>query len=101
MNPIRSCIPLALSLVALGGCVHSPTARNTPCDAYIDFALKACDVVESELPEITRLAEFVAERHLNGGLIGFPWNYQGLQQELMGRSGGIVHVGFDRPWKKD
>jgi hypothetical protein len=38
---------------------------------------------------------------LNGGLIGFPYNSQGLQQELMGRSGGMVHAGFERPFKKD
>jgi len=46
-------------------------------------------------------AELCAQRHLDGGIIGFTYNYQGLQGELMGRSGGPVHIGFERPFRKD
>src|ERR1043166_6316587 len=99
MKPNLLLLPSALCLLAFAGCQHLNSARSAePSEAYLDFAKKACEVVESDLPEIMRVAEIVAERHLNGGMIGFPWNYQGLQQELMGRSGGMVCVGFERPW---
>jgi len=69
---------------------------------YCRAVLDACDRVESNLSEITKVAEIVAERHMNGGLIGFyPIVYQGLQDELWGRSGGFVNAGFDRPFKKE
>src|ERR1051326_6651233 len=101
----RSRLELILAILLIGlvsACRHTPSATSQgPSDAYIDFALKACDVVQAELPEIERVAEIVAQRHLNGGLIGFPWNSQALQQELMGRSGGMVCTGFDRGWKKE
>jgi hypothetical protein len=84
------------------GCQHTGTGRSLqPSEEYLAFSLKSCDVVEQNLAEIERVAEIVAQRHLHGGLIGFPWNGQGLQQELMGRSGGMVCTGYDRAWKKD
>jgi len=71
-------------------------------EQYCKAVCDACDMVESNLEKITSVAEFVADRHLKGGLIGFaPIVYQGLQDELWGRSGGILHIGFDRPFKKD
>ena len=77
--------------------------RSSPAQAYIHFALAACDNTEKQLPEITRVAEIVAQRHINGGLIGFPraaWYVgHGLEEELWGRSGQIIHVSFDRPYK--
>lgn len=89
-----------LLLGLLHACQHTrPGAIPAPSEAYLRFALSACDVVESNVPMITRIAETVAQRHLDGGVIGFPWNAQGLQQELMGRSGGLVHIGFERPFK--
>ena len=42
----------------------------------------------------------IADRHAAGGLIGFPFLQQSLAMELYGRSGGMIHVGFDRPFKK-
>jgi hypothetical protein len=39
----------------------------------IDAALRSCDRAESLLPEITRLGEIIARRHLAGGLIGCPF----------------------------
>jgi len=74
---------------------------QTPADLYCQFVQQTCTKIEQHMADYTAVAETVAQRHLNGGLIGFPWNYQGLQQELMGRSGGMVCTGFERPWKKD
>lgn len=68
---------------------------------YIDFMLRSCDKVEAQLPEIQRVAEIVAQRHLKGGQLGVIYNWQGLDEELWGRSGGIVHMGFDRPFKQN
>ncbi|MCK4275187.1 MAG: hypothetical protein KAX78_01650, partial [Phycisphaerae bacterium] len=48
-----------------------------------------------------KAAEIVADRYIAGGLIGLPWNGYTLAYELYGRSGNIMHVGFDRPWKKN
>jgi len=95
-------IAALFSLALAAGCQHAPpSASPRPGEEYLRFAGKACDVVEGNLPEIERVAEIVAQRHLDGGLIGFPYNYQGLQQELMGRSGGMVHAGFERPFQKE
>lgn len=69
---------------------------------YCEAVLDACDSVESNLSKITDVAKIIAERHMKGGLIGFyPIVYQGLQDELWGRSGGMVNMGFDRPFKKE
>ena len=69
---------------------------------FLDAALAACDRAEANLPEITKAAETIADRHLAGGLIGYPFNNsQLLAMETWGRAGGLVHVGFDRPFKKD
>ncbi|MEO6907377.1 MAG: hypothetical protein ABI210_05765, partial [Abditibacteriaceae bacterium] len=48
--------------------------------------------------QITRIAEIVADRHIKGGLLGFPWNSQSLQQEIAGRAGGLMNIDFARPW---
>jgi len=77
------------------------SAPPTPSQHYIREALDACDRVEANLPGLIRTAEIIAERHAGGGMIGFPWIRQTLGVELYGRSGGIMHVGFDRPWKED
>ncbi|MCM8788593.1 MAG: hypothetical protein NC907_02255 [Candidatus Omnitrophica bacterium] len=78
------------------------TDRNYAAQQYCRVVLDACDRVESNLSEISRVAKIVAERHIKGGLIGFyPIVYQGLQDELWGRSGGMVNMGFDRPFRKN
>ncbi|MEO6909251.1 MAG: hypothetical protein ABI210_15325, partial [Abditibacteriaceae bacterium] len=63
----------------------------SPSQQYIDFSLRSCDNVEKNLPQITRIAEIVADRHIKGGLLGFPWNSQSLQQEIAGRAGGLMN----------
>jgi len=85
-----------------------PEAKVVPVDQptgaarrYLSFMLESCDMIETALTNVTRVAEIAADRHLRGGMIGFPFNYQGLQGELWGRSGGLVHIGFGRPFKKD
>ena len=74
----------------------------SPAQQYLHFALTACDRAEKNIPELTRVAEIVADRHIQGGQIGFGYSYQrghGLDNELWGRSGQIIHMGFERPWK--
>lgn len=80
-------------------------AKPGPAQQYCRAALQACDIAEAQMPEMIRVAEIIADRHIAGGMIGFPrlaW-YQGhgLEEELWGRSGQIVHVSYDRPFKKD
>ena len=76
--------------------------KRSAAAAFLDTALAACDRCEVNVPELTRLAETVARRHVAGGLIGFPFdNRQPLAIDLWGRSGGMMHVGFDRPFKAD
>src|SRR5687767_4890654 len=81
---------LALVLVAL--CQFAVVAQTAPpklltqmyARQYTAFAARSCDKVEANLPEITRVAEIVADRHLKGGLIGFIGNGHGLHEELVG-----------------
>jgi len=75
--------------------VRPPTAQ------YIDFALAACDRVEKQIPKLTRVAEAIAKRQLKGGMIGFVENGHELKPEIYGRSGGLMHIGFDRCWKDE
>lgn len=75
---------------------------KAPARLYCDYAVKQCDLVEKGLPEITRVANIVAQRHLNGGAIGFVIvNGTTLCEELTGRAGGMVNLGFDRVWTKE
>ena len=80
----------------------APIATNTVAPfahQFNQFALRAIDGVEKNLPEITRVAEIVAERNIKGGMLGFAWNSQSLQQDLAGRAGGLMHIDFGRNWK--
>jgi len=72
---------------------------STPATDYVNFALRQCTRVEANLPAITAVAEQVARRHLNGGAFVIPWNSQSLQQEIVGRAGGMINMG--REWKTD
>ena len=92
------------SSVCLLVCVTAWADAPMPGDsarAYLAFVNRACDRVEADLPKITRVAEIVAERHIKGGILRLPWNQQGLQDELWGRSGGLIHIGTRRPHKHD
>jgi hypothetical protein len=53
------------------------------------------------LPEITALAEKLAERYTKGGLMGFASVGATLEPELYGRGGGLMHIDFGRAWKKE
>lgn len=77
---------------------HQPGAAAREYMAFFD---RACDRVEADLPKLTHVAEIAADRHIKGGVIGIPWNGQGLQDELWGRSGGLMHIGNGRPFRKD
>jgi hypothetical protein len=76
-------------------------AAPSPAERYVNFAMAACDRAEAQAGELEKLAEIIAERHAAGGLIGFPFEAQTLALELFGRSGSMMHVGFDRPFKMD
>ena len=89
-----------LTVVSLLGPAAGMAA--TPAKQYCDFALGQCDKVEKKVPEFTRVAEVVAQRHLRGGAIGFVViNSVSLCEDLTGRAGGMVCMGFDRVWKQD
>lgn len=100
-NTIYVTILYPFTLLRIEAYKMPPPRALTPADRYCTFVQEACTRIERQLPAITAVAETVAQRHLAGGLIGFPWNYQGLQQELMGRAGGMICTGFERPWKKE
>jgi hypothetical protein len=78
-----------------------PKPRVTAGQTYLETLIRKLEEAEKQIPGITKTAEQLAERHLRGGIIGFPWIGSTLEQELIGRSGGVMHVGFDRPWKKE
>jgi uncharacterized phosphosugar-binding protein len=79
----------------------SGTGKATPSQQYLRAALEACNRIEGDMDRLTAVGKQIADRYAKGGLVGFPWIRQTLGVELVGRSGGIMHVGFDRPWKKD
>ena len=99
---VTSIYPFTLLKVESTRPAPAATTTPSPAERFLDFTLAACDHAEGQVAEITRIAEAVADRHAAGGMIGFPFeNTQPLANDLWGRSGGIVHVGFDRPWKPD
>jgi hypothetical protein len=70
-----------------------------PSTKYLRSIHQHLDRIEKNLPQFTELGERTAERYERGGLVGFHWLGATLEQELIGRSGGLMHIGFDRPWK--
>ncbi|MCH2064495.1 MAG: hypothetical protein MK194_12290, partial [Roseibacillus sp.] len=70
-----------------------------PAGKYFRSLHEQLDRIEKDLPQFTKLGEMTAERYERGGLVGFHWLGATLEQELIGRSGGLMHIGFDRPWK--
>lgn len=97
-------IRCALLLLALGlllaGCDgardEAAAAPTTPAGEYAAFVLRCCDETEARIPELTALAEKVAEMHAGGGMLGVVWDPpaatgpQGPQYEIKGRSGGFA-----------
>jgi len=92
--------PLVCLLVCVTAWADAP-APGDSARAYLAFVNRACDRVEADLPKVTRVAEIAADRHIKGGILRLPWNHQGLQDELWGRSGGVIHIGTRRPHKHD
>ena len=109
-----------LTLLRIDAFKLPPPAGKSAAREYIEAVLTHCDALEKQLPEggakgdesrrgpqsrletsFTTVAEVVADRHIAGGLLGVHGNGAGLAPELHGRAGGIVHVGFDRPFKTD
>ena len=74
-----------------------PPVKPSPASAFLQELEKKIDAVEAKVPQITKVAETCAERYRKGGLIGVPWIGATLEQELYGRSGGVIHFGFERP----
>lgn len=79
----------------------SPPPPPSAASQYLEALKKKLDETPARLPEMTKLAERMAERYERGGLIGFPWMGSTLEQEIMGRAGGLMHIGHDRPWKAE
>ncbi len=72
-----------------------------PAERYLNWSEQVTFEVERDISKFTEVAEVIADRHIRGGLIGFPFMQQALAQDLHGRSGGMVHIGFDRGWKEN
>lgn len=78
-----------------------PPPPPTAAGRYLEWSLEALDRAEAVRPRAVKIAEKIAGRHIKGGLIGSPWLYQALHQELQGRSGHMINIGFNRSFKKD
>ena len=74
--------------------------KTSASEEYIREALAACDRIEADMDRISKTGEEIAKRYTKGGLMGFPFIRQTLGVELIGRSGGFMHCGFNRPWKE-
>jgi hypothetical protein len=98
---IYATILYPFTLLKIDGYKLPPPQVRSAAESYLDGLLRKLDESEARLPELTALAVRLAERHLHGGIIGFPWIGSTLEQELLGRSGGVIHVGFDRCWKAE
>ena len=103
----QTLMSLALAALLAGGSIFADEKQAQSVEpgaaarAYVAFVHRACDQVAVDLPHIARIAEIAADRHAKGGMLGIPWNGQGLQDELWGRSGGLVHIGDGRPHKRN
>lgn len=77
-------------------CASARHCSATPMNDYLAFVRQSCNATEARIPEMTKLAETVAERHVAGGLFGVIWEPpsatgpQGTQYEIKGRSGGFA-----------
>jgi len=95
----RYLLLLPVLAFVLAGCngTDNETAATpaTPAGEYAAFVLRCCDETEARIPELTKLAEQVAEMHAGGGRLGVIWDPpsstgpQGPQYEMKGRSGGF------------
>jgi hypothetical protein len=68
--------------------------QASPAQREIAACLAAIDRVERNLPQITKVAETIAARHLKGGHFGCPLSDQPVMAELTGRSGNFMYFGL-------
>ncbi|HVF11160.1 MAG TPA: hypothetical protein VNA16_10175 [Abditibacteriaceae bacterium] len=91
---LYSVLVLSAARVPAAPALEKPQ-QTTPMAEYLTFVLQSCDRVEKRIPEISAIAETVAERHSAGGMFGVIWEPpkasgpQGTQYEIRGRSGGM------------
>jgi hypothetical protein len=78
-----------------------PARANWPVRQSLANSLAACDRVEQIVPKISEISQKIAKRHEAGGMIGSPFESQAMVQELWGRSGAMMNIGFGRGWKKN
>ena len=97
-NTLYATIIYPFTLLKIDAFRTKPQAAS-PSKKYLRSIHQHLDRIEKNLPQFTELGEKAAERYERGGLVGFHWLGATLEQELIGRSGGLMHVGFDRPWK--
>ncbi len=97
-NTLYATIIYPFTLLKIDAYRTEPPAPR-PARKYLRSIHQHLDRIEKNLPQFTELGERAAERYERGGLVGFHWLGATLEQELIGRSGGLMHVGFDRPWK--
>ena len=97
-NTLYATIIYPFTLLKIDAFRKEPPAAG-PAEKYLRSIHQHLDRIEENLPQFTELGEMTAERYERGGLVGFHWLGATLEQELIGRSGGLMHIGFDRPWK--
>ncbi|MBT4223083.1 MAG: hypothetical protein HOD72_01320 [Opitutae bacterium] len=97
-NTLYATIIYPFTLLKIDAFRKKPPAPG-PAEKYLRSIHQHLDRIEKNLPQFTELGERTAERYERGGLVGFHWLGATLEQELIGRSGGLMHIGFDRPWK--
>ena len=97
-NTLYATIIYPFTLLKIDAFRTKPQAAS-PSKKYLRSIHQHIDRIEKNLPQFTELGEKTAEKYERGGLVGFHWLGATLEQELIGRSGGLMHIGFDRPWK--
>jgi hypothetical protein len=97
-NTLYATIIYPFTLLKIDAFRKEPPAPG-PAEKYLRSIHQHLDRIEKNLPQFTELGESTAERYERGGLVGFHWLGATLEQELIGRSGGLMHIGFNRPWK--
>jgi hypothetical protein len=97
-NTLYATIIYPFTLLKIDAFRIKPKAPG-PAEKYLHSIHQHIDRIGNNLPQFTELGERTAQRYEQGGLVGFHWLGATLEQELIGRSGGLMHIGFDRPWK--
>src|SRR5678816_2835586 len=85
---------LAIVLLNAIGHICLGAPPSSPAQNEIDVSLAAIDRTERNLPQITKIAETIATRHLKGGNFGCPLSDQAVMAELTGRSGNFMFFGL-------